>query len=118
MAVPPRPSRRPALLHRLGPARFEARLAIEAIADRWPDLKLVTQAPVKDPSATTATRDRGDRELIWIHYEICRKPYLSGRRAFSFGRLREVTSFSVLPKLGSCDILSLLKRPDINSRQY
>jgi cytochrome P450 len=30
-------------------ARFEARLAIEAIADRWPDLKLVTTAPVKDP---------------------------------------------------------------------
>jgi hypothetical protein len=30
-------------------ARFEARLAIEAVADRWPDLKLVTTAPVKDP---------------------------------------------------------------------
>jgi hypothetical protein len=30
-------------------ARFEARLAIEAVADRWPDLRLVTQAPVKDP---------------------------------------------------------------------
>jgi len=30
-------------------ARFEARLAIEAIADRWPDLTLVTTAPVKDP---------------------------------------------------------------------
>jgi len=30
-------------------ARFEARLAIEAIADRWPDLELVTAAPVKDP---------------------------------------------------------------------
>ena len=30
-------------------ARFEARLAIEAIADRWPGLKLVTTAPVKDP---------------------------------------------------------------------
>jgi cytochrome P450 len=30
-------------------ARFEARLAIEAIADRWPDLRLVTTAPVKDP---------------------------------------------------------------------
>ncbi len=30
-------------------ARFEARLAIEAFADRWPDLRLVTQAPVKDP---------------------------------------------------------------------
>jgi hypothetical protein len=29
-------------------ARFEARLAIEAIADRWPDLRLLT-APVKDP---------------------------------------------------------------------
>ncbi|HEY3889607.1 MAG TPA: cytochrome P450 [Caulobacteraceae bacterium] len=35
-------------------ARFEARLAIEAIADRWPDLRLVTEAPVKDP-------DRHDR---------------------------------------------------------
>jgi cytochrome P450 len=30
-------------------ARFEARLAIEAIADRWPNLQLVTQHPVKDP---------------------------------------------------------------------
>jgi cytochrome P450 len=30
-------------------ARFEARLAIEAVADRWPDLTLVTTAPVKDP---------------------------------------------------------------------
>ena len=30
-------------------ARFEARLAIEAIADRWPELRLVTTAPVKDP---------------------------------------------------------------------
>ncbi len=30
-------------------ARFEARLAIEAVADRWPDLRLVTEAPVKDP---------------------------------------------------------------------
>ena len=30
-------------------ARFEARLAIEAIADRWPDLTLVTTAPAKDP---------------------------------------------------------------------
>ncbi len=30
-------------------ARFEARLAIEAIADRWPNLRLVTEAPVKDP---------------------------------------------------------------------
>ena len=30
-------------------ARFEARLAIEAIADRWPDLRLITEAPVKDP---------------------------------------------------------------------
>jgi hypothetical protein len=35
-------------------ARFEARLAIEAIADRWPNLRLVTKAPVKD-------RDRHDR---------------------------------------------------------
>jgi len=30
-------------------ARFEARLAIEAVADRWPALRLVTTAPVKDP---------------------------------------------------------------------
>jgi cytochrome P450 len=30
-------------------ARFEARLAIEAVANRWPDLRLLTQAPVKDP---------------------------------------------------------------------
>ena len=30
-------------------ARFEARLAIEAVANRWPDLRLVTTAPVKDP---------------------------------------------------------------------
>jgi hypothetical protein len=30
-------------------ARFEARLAIETVADRWPDLQLVTTAPVKDP---------------------------------------------------------------------
>jgi len=30
-------------------ARFEARLAIEAIADRWPDLTLITTSPVKDP---------------------------------------------------------------------
>ena len=30
-------------------ARFEARLALGAIADRWPRLRLVTQAPVKDP---------------------------------------------------------------------
>jgi len=30
-------------------ARFEARLAIEAVANRWPNLRLVTEAPVKDP---------------------------------------------------------------------
>ena len=30
-------------------ARFETRLAIETIADRWPGLALVTTAPVKDP---------------------------------------------------------------------
>ncbi len=30
-------------------ARFEARLAIETVADRWPDLELITTAPVKDP---------------------------------------------------------------------
>ena len=30
-------------------ARFEARLAVEAVADRWPNLRLVTQAPIKDP---------------------------------------------------------------------
>jgi len=30
-------------------ARFEARLAIEAVANRWPDLRLVTEHPVKDP---------------------------------------------------------------------
>ncbi|HEY2178223.1 MAG TPA: cytochrome P450, partial [Caulobacteraceae bacterium] len=30
-------------------ARFEARLAIEAVADRWPDLRLITTHPVKDP---------------------------------------------------------------------
>ena len=30
-------------------ARFEARLAFEAIADRWPDLTLITTGPVKDP---------------------------------------------------------------------
>jgi cytochrome P450 len=30
-------------------ARFEARLAIEAALNRWPDLRLVTEAPVKDP---------------------------------------------------------------------
>ena len=29
--------------------RFEARLAIEAVADRWPDVELITTAPVKDP---------------------------------------------------------------------
>ncbi len=30
-------------------ARFEARLAIEAVIDRWPDLRLITTAPVRDP---------------------------------------------------------------------
>ena len=30
-------------------ARFEARLAIEAVIGRWPDLRLITTAPVKDP---------------------------------------------------------------------
>ena len=30
-------------------ARFEARLAIEAVANRWPGLRLVTEHPVKDP---------------------------------------------------------------------
>ncbi|HEY1427538.1 MAG TPA: cytochrome P450 [Caulobacteraceae bacterium] len=30
-------------------ARYEARLAIESTANRWPDLNLVTTAPVKDP---------------------------------------------------------------------
>jgi cytochrome P450 len=30
-------------------ARFEARLAIEAVIGRWPDLRLVTTAPAKDP---------------------------------------------------------------------
>jgi cytochrome P450 len=37
-------------------ARFEARLAIEAIADRWPEIRLVTTHPVKDPK-------RADRYL-------------------------------------------------------
>jgi cytochrome P450 len=47
----------PALSFGVGPhfcigaalARFEARLAIAAVANRWPDLRLVTQAPMKDP---------------------------------------------------------------------
>ncbi len=30
--------------------RFEGELALNAVADRWPDLKLVTTAPVKDPA--------------------------------------------------------------------
>jgi cytochrome P450 len=30
-------------------ARFEARIAIEAVLERWPDLELVTTEPVKDP---------------------------------------------------------------------
>jgi hypothetical protein len=30
-------------------ARIEARMAIEAIADRWPDVRLITERPVKDP---------------------------------------------------------------------
>jgi cytochrome P450 len=30
-------------------ARFEARLAIEAVADRWPHIALITTAPMKDP---------------------------------------------------------------------
>ena len=30
-------------------ARFEARLAFEAILGRWPNLRLITEAPVKDP---------------------------------------------------------------------
>jgi len=50
-----RPSQ-PALSFGAGPhfcigaalARFEARLAIEAIVGRWPGLRLVTEAPVKD----------------------------------------------------------------------
>jgi cytochrome P450 len=29
--------------------RFETRLALEAAADRWPDMKLLTAKPVKDP---------------------------------------------------------------------
>lgn len=37
-------------------ARFEARVAIEAILKRWPDLKLISTAPVKDPK-------RADRYL-------------------------------------------------------
>ncbi len=47
----------PALSFGVGPhfcigaalARFEGRLAIEAIADRWPGLRLVTKAPIRDP---------------------------------------------------------------------
>lgn len=30
-------------------ARFEARMAIEAVLERWPELELVTKHPVKDP---------------------------------------------------------------------
>ncbi|HXU99364.1 MAG TPA: cytochrome P450 [Caulobacteraceae bacterium] len=30
-------------------ARYETRLAVEAVLDRWPDLRLVTTGPVKDP---------------------------------------------------------------------
>lgn len=30
-------------------ARFEGQLAVEAVADRMPDIKLITTAPVKDP---------------------------------------------------------------------
>jgi len=29
--------------------RFETRLAIEAVLDRWPDMRLLTEHPVKDP---------------------------------------------------------------------
>ncbi len=47
----------PALSFGVGPhfcigaalARFEARLAIETVANRWPNVRLVTTAPVKDP---------------------------------------------------------------------
>ena len=44
-------------------ARFEARLAIEAVADRWPDLRLVTTARSRTPAATTATARSSSRSV-------------------------------------------------------
>jgi len=38
-------------------ARFEAHLAIEAIADRVPDIKLITRHPVKDPARPDRYRE-------------------------------------------------------------
>jgi cytochrome P450 len=43
-------------------ARFEAHLAIEAIADRMPDIQLVTCRPVKDP----ARQDRYKEILVRV----------------------------------------------------
>lgn len=40
-------------------ARYEAKLAFEAVADRWPQIELITTAPVKDPK-----RQDRYRELI------------------------------------------------------
>lgn len=40
-------------------ARYEAKLAFDAVADRWPEIELVTTAPVKDPK-----RQDRYRELI------------------------------------------------------
>jgi cytochrome P450 len=43
-------------------ARFEAHLAIEAIADRFPEIELVTKHPVRDP----ARHDRYKEILVAV----------------------------------------------------
>ncbi|MCE9648715.1 MAG: cytochrome P450 [Parvibaculum sp.] len=38
-------------------ARFEARIAIETVIERWPDLRLVTTQPMKDPKRADRYRE-------------------------------------------------------------
>src|SRR3546814_3150427 len=44
-------------------ARFEARIAIETVMDRWPNLRLVTTKPVKDPKRSDRRSEEHTSEL-------------------------------------------------------
>ena len=73
-------------------ARFEARLAIEAIADRWPGLRLVTEAPVKDPR-----RHDRYREIVVVKSGPAPSPAITPTGVRSRGRPCAGTGWRPMP---------------------